>query len=105
MAYNPPIGSIYHLYTTYSPCLLGGLPSKISRWISVQAKAESLSPVLKEAKRMEERAEEAAVEVGTFFLLRNLATLMWLITMVIVGTSPKWGCGTPKKNGRTSWRK
>ncbi len=24
MAYNPPIGSIYHLYTTYSPCLLGG---------------------------------------------------------------------------------
>ena len=21
---NPPIGSIYHLYTTYSPCLLGG---------------------------------------------------------------------------------
>ena len=27
---HPPIGSIYHLYTTYSPCLLGGymLPSK-----------------------------------------------------------------------------
>ena len=24
MANNPPIGSIYHLYTTYSPCLLGG---------------------------------------------------------------------------------
>ena len=24
MAYNPPIGSIYHLYITYSPCLLGG---------------------------------------------------------------------------------
>ena len=24
VAYNPPIGSIYHLYTTYSPCLLGG---------------------------------------------------------------------------------
>ena len=28
VAYNPPIGSIYQLYklyTTYSPCLLGGL--------------------------------------------------------------------------------
>ena len=22
--FHPPIGSIYHLYTTYSPCLLGG---------------------------------------------------------------------------------
>ena len=24
MAYTPPIGTMYHLYTTYSPCLLGG---------------------------------------------------------------------------------
>ena len=33
MAYNPPIGSIYHLYTTYSPCLLGGymLPTTLYR--------------------------------------------------------------------------
>ena len=70
MAYNPPIGSIYHLYTTY--ILPSGGPSEqISRWISVQAKGESLSAVLKEAKRMEERAEEAAVEVGNVFFVEK----------------------------------
>ena len=33
MAYNHPIGSIYHLYTTYSPCLLGGyiIPTTLYR--------------------------------------------------------------------------
>ena len=29
MIYNHPIGSIYHLYTTYSPCLLGDYISPI----------------------------------------------------------------------------
>ena len=39
-------------------------PPAVAGWIFWKAKGESLSAVLTEAKRMEERAEEAAVEVA-----------------------------------------
>ena len=32
MAYDPPIGSIYHVYTTYIYCLLGGYMLPTTLW-------------------------------------------------------------------------
>ena len=42
---HPPIGSIYHLYTTYSPCLLGGyiIPTTLYRNLKNPLKFDPLA--------------------------------------------------------------
>ena len=88
MIYNPPIGGIYHLYTTYSPCLLGDciyhrshllrgtIETAVDHWF--------LGPTLalKGSSKLAIFCIDGVVREGTFLDLygkKNHPIIVWLV--------------------------